>query len=114
MGRVEAFASKESVGRAVADAFGMGLGFTWVLVVISAIRELLGAGTVMGISIVPEDFLIKFFANSPGGFFVFGIIIALTYLLQDQAKLRKSRKAAVQKETAPSLTVTEENANGTV
>lgn len=114
MGRVEAFASKESVGRAVADAFGMGLGFTWVLVVISAIRELLGAGTLMGISIVPEDFLIKFFANSPGGFFVFGIIIALTYLLQDQAKLRKSRKAAVQKEAAPSLTVTEENANGTV
>lgn len=113
MGRVEAFASKESVGKAVADALGMGLGFTWVLVVISSIRELLGAGTVFGIAVLPEDFLIKFFANSPGGFFVFGMIIALTYLLQDKAKQRKNRKAAP-KDAAPSLTVTEETAHGTV
>lgn len=114
MGRVEAFASKESVGKAVADAFGMGLGFTWVLVVISAIRELLGAGTLMGFTLVPEDFLIKFFANSPGGFFVFGIIIALTYMLQDQAKQRKIRKAAAKQTVAPAAVVTEETENGTV
>ena len=78
----------------------MGLGFTWVLVVMSAIRELLGSGTIMGIRLVPDDFLIKFFANSPGGFFVFGLLIAITYLTQDQRKLRKARKAAALKEAA--------------
>ena len=121
MGRVESFASKESVGKSLADAFGMGLGFTWVLVVMSAIRELLGSGTVLGVSIIPEDFLIKFFANSPGGFFVFGLLIALTYLVQDQIKQRKIKKAAALKaaaaqEAAASITTpaTEEPQNGTV
>ena len=78
MGRVESFASKESPIKAMADALGMGLGFTWVLVVMSAIRELLGNGAVFGVPIINEDYLIKFFANSPGGFFVFGLLIALT------------------------------------
>ena len=97
MGRVESFASKESPIKAMADALGMGLGFTWVLVVMSAIRELLGNGAVFGVPIINEDYLIKFFANSPGGFFVFGLLIALTYLVQDQ---RKIRKAAAIKEAA--------------
>ena len=100
MGRVESFASKESPLKAMADAFGMGLGFTWVLVVMSAIRELLGTGTVFGVHILPDDYLIKFFANSPGGFFVFGILIALTYLMQDQKKLKVERKAAAVKAAA--------------
>ena len=100
MGRVESFASKESPIKAMADALGMGLGFTWVLVVMSAIRELLGSGTVLGVRLLPDDYLIKFFANSPGGFFVFGLLIALTYLIQDQRKQRKIRKAAALKEAA--------------
>lgn len=100
MGRVESFASKESPVKAMADALGMGLGFTWVLTVMSAIRELLGSGTVLGIPLVSEDYLIKFFANSPGGFFVFGLLIALTSILQDQKKLRKLRKAAALKKAA--------------
>jgi len=100
MGRVESFASKESPIKAMADALGMGLGFTWVLVVMSAIRELLGNGAVFGVPIINEDYLIKFFANSPGGFFVFGLLIALTYLVQDQRKQRKIRKAAAIKEAA--------------
>ena len=100
MGRVESFASKESPIKAMADALGMGLGFTWVLVVMSAIRELLGTGSVLGVHILPDDYLIKFFANSPGGFFVFGMLIALTYLVQDQKKLKAARKAAAVKEAA--------------
>ena len=100
MGRVESFASKETPLKAMVDALGMGMGFTWVLVVMSAIRELLGTGTVLGIRLLPDDYLIKFFANSPGGFFVFGIMIALTYLVQDQQKQRKIRKAAAIKEAA--------------
>ena len=92
--------SKETPLKAMVDALGMGMGFTWVLVVMSAIRELLGTGTVLGIRLLPDDYLIKFFANSPGGFFVFGVMIALTYLVQDQQKQRKIRKAAAIKEAA--------------
>ena len=54
----------------------------------------------MGFRLLPDKFLIKFFANSPGGFFVFGVLIAVTYLIQDQQKLRKSRKAAAIKAAA--------------
>ena len=45
MGRVESFASKNSVGKVVLDSLGMGIGYTWVLAAISIIRELLGAGS---------------------------------------------------------------------
>ena len=52
LGRAEAFSSKESVSRSVLDALGMGIGFTWALVVISAIREALGNGTILGLSLI--------------------------------------------------------------
>ena len=47
MGRVEAFASKNTVGDAILDALGMGIGYTMVLVIISLVREVLGGGTLM-------------------------------------------------------------------
>src|SRR5215469_1648646 len=46
MGRVEGYASKQPLGNVIADALGMGLGFTWVLTGISLLRELLGSGTI--------------------------------------------------------------------
>lgn len=49
MGRVEAFASKQKILPAIFDSFGMGLGYTWVLVGIAAVRELLGNGTFAGL-----------------------------------------------------------------
>lgn len=76
MGRVESFSYKKPVFESVLDALGMGIGYTWVLVVISIIRELLGAGTFFGMSIIPEAYRIGFFALAPGGFFVFGLLIA--------------------------------------
>ena len=97
LGRVESFASKESPGKAVADALGMGLGFTWVLIVISFVRELLGIGTMFGTMVVPEAFLVKFFANSPGGYFVFGVLISLTYIIQDIPVRRQKRREAAAK-----------------
>lgn len=77
MGRVEAFSSKSTVGESLIDSFGMGLGYTWVLVGISFVRELLGAGTVLGLRVIPESYTIGFFSKSPGGFFVFALFIAL-------------------------------------
>lgn len=76
MGRVESFSYKSTVGESVCDALGMGLGYTWVLCVISIIRELLGAGTFFGLRVIPQAYTVGFFAQSPGGFFVFGMLIA--------------------------------------
>jgi Na+-translocating ferredoxin:NAD+ oxidoreductase subunit E len=81
MGRVEAFSSKSGVLDSVVDSFGMGLGYTWVLVGISVVRELLGAGTLLGFRLIPEAYTIGFFARSPGGFFVFALFIAANLAL---------------------------------
>jgi Na+-translocating ferredoxin:NAD+ oxidoreductase subunit E len=91
MGRVEAFASKRTVLEVIFDAIGMGIGYTWVLVGISAVRELVGSGTLLGFRLIPEDYTIGFFAQSPGGFFVFGIFIALNMGLK---KITESKGAA--------------------
>lgn len=77
MGRVESFASKQPPFNAALDALGMGLGYTWVLCGISFVRELLGAGTILGASVIPESYCIAFFSKAAGGFFVFGMFIAI-------------------------------------
>ena len=82
MGRVESFASKQPLDRVVFDSLGMGLGYAWVLVGISAVRELLGAGTLLGFRLIPESYSMGFFAKSPGGFFVFGMFIAVNMMLK--------------------------------
>ena len=82
MGRVEAFASKNSIGDSVLDALGMGIGYTIVMVTISLVRELFGAGTLFAgtslkIEVIPEMYRIGIFNSAPGGFLVFGIIGAI-------------------------------------
>jgi electron transport complex protein RnfE len=78
MGRVESFASKQPLGYVIPDALGMGLGYTWVLMGIAALRELLGGGTLLGRQILPDSYQpILFFVLPPGGFFVFALFIAL-------------------------------------
>ena len=86
MGRVESFASKRTVGESLLDAFGMGLGYLWVLCGISIVRELLGSGTILGFSILPEQYTMAFFSRAPGGFFVFGMFIAVTQAIRKGAK----------------------------
>jgi len=83
MGRVEAFASKEKPLDAVVDALGMGLGYTWVLIGIAAVRELLGNGSLAGAPIMPASFQpILFFTLSPGGFMVFALFTSLNIWLK--------------------------------
>ncbi|NLM18208.1 MAG: electron transport complex subunit E [Candidatus Riflebacteria bacterium] len=76
LGRAEAFACKNPPMKSVADALGMGIGFTFALICISSIRELLGAGTILGheVSFIKNPALVMILP--PGGFFVFGFIIA--------------------------------------
>ncbi len=79
LGRAEAFASKNTVLLSAADGLGMGLGFTLALTLMGGIRELLGAGTLLGIPLIKEPMLI--FIMAPGGFFVFGMLIAVANVL---------------------------------
>lgn len=96
MGRVEAFSSKQTPVNAVLDALGMGIGYMIVLVLISAIREVLGNGSFWGCVFIPEKYRIGFFVSPAGGFFVFGLLIALNAgvkkLLDNLGKI-KSKEA---------------------
>jgi len=101
MGRVEAFASKQDLLSVIADALGMGLGYTWVLVGLAAIRELLGNGTFAGIQIMPASYEpILFFILPPGGFFVFSLFISLNIWLKKKMEAAARRKELVSKKEA--------------
>ena len=97
MGRVEAFASKNTIGNSILDALGMGIGYTIVLVLISLIRELLGggtllAGTALKIEVIPEAYRIGLFNSAPGGFLVFGILAAVVQAGKRAAAQKKASK----------------------
>ena len=78
LGRAEAFANKHGIIDSALDGIGMGLGFTLTLCMMATVRELLGNGTLLGHQILGDWFTpIGFFNLAPGGFFVFGCLIAL-------------------------------------
>lgn len=81
LGRAEMFASKNKVSDSALDGLGMGLGFTGALLAMGIIRELLGGGTFFGISIGSWYTPILFFRQPAGGFFVFGLIIAIVNVI---------------------------------
>lgn len=87
LGRAEVFASKNSVGISVMDGVGMGLGFTAALSLLGACREILGAGTILGINIPNWDG-ISIFIMAPGAFFVLAVIVAV----QNHIRIRKGLK----------------------
>ncbi|MBE6656282.1 MAG: electron transport complex subunit E [Ruminococcaceae bacterium] len=83
LGRAEMFASKNRVLPSALDALGMGVGFTAALLLMGMIRELFGAGTLFGFSVMPSFYTpITVFVLPAGGFFVFGLLIALANKLQ--------------------------------
>ena len=90
LGRAEAFANKNTVFDSALDGIGMGLGFTLTLTVMGTIRELLGAGTWFGMTVFGSWFTpIGFFNLAPGGFFVFGVLIAVLNVLTKGKALKK-------------------------
>ena len=92
LGRAEMFANKNSVVDSALDGLGMGLGFTIALTIMGSIREIIGSGSWMGITltanmITPMSVLIL----APGGFFVFGLLIAcVNKLTKGKGVKRKS------------------------
>lgn len=90
LGRAEAFANKNNIIDSALDGVGMGLGFTLTLGLMGAIRELLGAGTLLGYTVFGSWFTpIGFFNLAPGGFFVYGFLIAMLNLATKGKALKK-------------------------
>jgi len=90
--RAELFAYKNPVVDSAIDAIGMGAGFTFALLLMSSIRELLGSGTWFGIKIT-ADYIdpMTLMMLAPGGFFVFGVLIAAqNFLTKGKGVKRKS------------------------
>jgi len=77
LGRAEAFASKNNLLTSTIDGLGMGLGFSFALTVLGAIRELLGSGALFSIKIIPGDLMLVF-VLAPGAFIALGYMIAIT------------------------------------
>ena len=88
-GRAEAFASKNPMRDSVSDGLGMGVGFTLALILISAVRELFGSGTILGVSLFGANYnpaLIMILP--PGAFLVLGLLIGTMNLV---GQLRKGK-----------------------
>ena len=77
LGRAEAFASKNNITSSAIDGIGIGLGFSFALVLLGSIREILGSGKIFDMTIYPEDYVTLVFVLAPGAFIVLGYLIAL-------------------------------------
>ncbi len=111
LGRAEMFASKNNVVRSAIDGFGMGLGFTLALVSMGAVRELFGEGSLFGIYLIGEKSIfgaesfaaavepMRIFTMPAGGFFVFGVLMALVVYIEN--KTNNTIKRSVGCEACP-------------
>jgi electron transport complex protein RnfE len=96
LGRQEAFASRHRVGPALADAAGMSFGFALALLMLGAIREVLGSGTLFGLSLFGpafEPWVIMILP--PGGFITVGLMLALFAHVRER-RLRAAGQAGVE------------------
>lgn len=84
LGRAEAFASKNSVGRSLLDGLGMGIGFALALILISGIREFLGAGKLMGFTLIPGFQPAMALGLAPGALLVIGLLLGLFNIFKER------------------------------
>lgn len=97
LGRAEAFASKNSVSDSLMDALGMGLGFTFALLLLGGVRELLGQGQLFGFDIFGADYPdVLVFILPPGAFIALGFILAGVNLVNIRMQKKKETLAAQQ------------------
>jgi len=88
LGRAEAFASKNTVGIAIVDALGMGIGFTLALLCLGGVREIFGEGALFGIALFPDGFepWIVMILPSGGFFTLAGWLLLINYMQQRKEK----------------------------
>ena len=111
LGRAEMFASKNGIFDSALDGLGMGIGFTCTLTIMGSIREILGSGTWMSgldgiLPFLPKGFAIQvlpeaidpftIMTSAPGGFFVFGVLMAGATWLTSRPKKEKAVEAATE------------------
>ena len=83
LGRAEAFAYSNRVFISAIDGLSMGIGFTLAIAILGAVREILGAGTLFGISLFGASFQpAAVFVAAPGAFILLGILVGLFKALQ--------------------------------
>jgi electron transport complex protein RnfE len=91
LGRAEAFASKNSVGKSMLDALGMGVGFTFACFCLGFVREVLGNGSFAGVSLFGDNFEPWTIMILPGGaFFVLGGWLLFFNWLRERKKVRQA------------------------
>ncbi len=87
LGRAEAFASKNGVFDSLVDGISMGLGFTCSLSVLGIIREILGAGKILGFQIMPDSYQPMLIAIlAPGAFITLGFLMGMIKMMQKKEK----------------------------
>jgi electron transport complex protein RnfE len=84
LGRAEAFASKNKLFSSLVDGFGMGLGFTFALMVLGGVREILGSGSIFNYKFIEGDGMLIFIL-SPGAFLALGYLIVIINKLKKKA-----------------------------
>ncbi|MBR4142521.1 MAG: electron transport complex subunit E, partial [Firmicutes bacterium] len=92
LGRAEAYALGAKPIPALFDGIGMGLGFTFALLLLGGFREIIGAGSIFGIPLIPEEFHISLFVLPPGAFLVMAFLVAAMQYYQDPDKGKKAEK----------------------
>ena len=91
LGRAEMYANKNNVGNSLLDAIGMGIGFTLALLAMAFIREVFGNGSFAGIELAfMQPFKISILTQAPGGFFVFGCLIAIVNAISNGKAIKKT------------------------
>jgi electron transport complex protein RnfE len=99
LGRAEAFASKNPVGVSIIDGFGMGFGFTISLIVLGAIREVIGNGTIFDISIFGAGYVpLLLMILPPGAFIVLGVLLGLMNKAEIAIAKKSGRQPIIRKE----------------
>lgn len=97
LGRAEAYASKNTVILSFFDGVGMGLGFSLALTIIGAIRELLGAGEIFGMRVMPEAYVpCSIFVLAPGAFFVLACLTAIQNRIKRKGKEKGKDMSKIQ------------------
>ena len=93
LGRAEMFACKNTVVDSALDGLGMGIGFTLALTAMATLREIIGNGSWLGITIIPESVdRLTIMTSAPGGFFCFGFLMAMVVLYETKTNNKIERK----------------------
>jgi electron transport complex protein RnfE len=87
LGRAEAFASRNQVSDSLVDALGMGLGYTIFLVILGSIREIIGMGTIFGVTVFGEGYLpFIVMILPPGAFISLGLLLGIMNKIEAMGK----------------------------